>query len=99
VQERYEALRSRWTDDNSPGTIGLLRLPWGQRLAHFGVLGLLDEDPTEVGWFGDHASPSHAQPVRCVRVLLGAEDVVMRDTYRGLLRAPAVAAAEQEVRG
>ena len=48
-QERYESLRSRWLAADSPGVLGMVRLPWGRRLLYFGVLGVLDTDPTGTG--------------------------------------------------
>jgi hypothetical protein len=84
--------------ESTPGNLlALLRLPWGRRLFHFGVLGLLDEDPTGDGWFAvvaQHAPPtgsSSAQlELRCARVLLATIDGEsrLREAYRWLLAAP-----------
>lgn len=99
AQERYEELRRFWTDQDAANVLGLVRLRWGQRLVHFGVLGLLDEDPTSAGWFGSSTAPlpAHDWALRCVRVLLGAEDVALREAYRRLLGAPEVLTADEEV--
>jgi len=87
AQDRYEDLRRRWMSPDSPGTIGLARLPWGRRLIHFGLLGLLDEDVTGGAWFGAGASSPTAPDVRCTRVLLAADeaDVRAREAYRCVL--------------
>jgi hypothetical protein len=101
-QQRYELLRSYWVESASAGRssfasglLGLLRMPWGRRLFHFGLLGLLDEDPTDGGRFAvvPHAPPSSASASsapRCARMLLDATDGEsrLREAYRWLL-APA----------
>jgi hypothetical protein len=69
---------------------------------HFGLLGLLDEDPTAAGWFGTAPSPSPLTladgPFHCVRVLLGADDADarVRDAYRRLLSTCDLVASTKE---
>ncbi len=89
AQERYEELREQWLAPNSGGVFVLLRLPWGTRLLHFGMLGLLDEDCTGAAWFGPVGSHALAG-MRCLRVLLGGEDGYVREraAYCCLLAPP-----------
>jgi len=84
-QDRYELLRAHWFAPDCRGVLGLARRPWAHRLLHFGLLGLLDEDPMGGAWFG--ASPSAAAGMSCTRLLLAADDgdVRARDAYRCLL--------------
>ncbi len=84
-QDRYELLRTRWFAPDCRGMLDLARRPWARRLLHFGLLGLLDEDPTGEAWFG--ASPSAVAGISCTRLLLAADDgdVRARDAYRCLL--------------
>jgi len=92
-QERYESLRSRWLTADSPGVLGMVRLPWGRRLLYFGVLGVLDTDPTGIGWFEviEPVTPSVAtEPApgpRCMRVMLPTVDGEsrLRNAYRSIL--------------
>lgn len=70
--------------------MALLRRSWGQRLVTFGLLGLLNEDPTGGRWFGlSTASVSPDGGRRCVRVLLSCEDAEerLRLAYKNLLLA------------
>jgi hypothetical protein len=85
-QDRYELLRVQWLAPEGGGVFGLMRSCWARRLLHFGLLGLLDEDPTGDGWFGTGTS-AVAGP-RCTRVLLAAEDGQVRAAaaYRFLLQ-------------
>jgi hypothetical protein len=88
VQDRYEQLRAWWSAHDDGDMLGLLRMPWGLRLLHFGVLGLLDEDITGEGWFRAGASvPPTAPEVRCTRVLLSLDDGGIRasEAYRCIL--------------
>lgn len=78
AQERYEELRKQWLAPNGGGVFALLRLPWGTRLLHFGMLGLLNEDFTGAAWFGPAGSSSLAG-MRCLRVLLGGEEGYARE--------------------
>ena len=89
-QERYEGLRRQWLAPNGGGVFSLLRLPWGTRLLHFGMLGLLDEDFTGTAWFGPAAASSSLAGMRCLRVLLGSEDGYgrEREAYCCLLASP-----------
>ena len=86
-QERYEQLRAHWLDPDGGGVLGIMRKPRGRRLLHFGVLGLLDEDPTGGHWFGQGAVSAVESAARCTRVLLAAEDgaVRAREAYRCIL--------------
>jgi hypothetical protein len=88
-QARYEELRRHWLAPNGGCVFALLRLPWGTRLLHFGMLGLLDEDFTGAAWFGPVGSSSLAG-MRCLRVLLGGEDGYAREreAYCCLLDPP-----------
>jgi hypothetical protein len=89
AQVRYEELRKQWLAPNNCGVFALLRLPWGIRLLHFGMLGLLDEDCTGAAWFGPAGSHALAG-VHCLRVLLGGDDgyVREREAYCCLLAPP-----------
>jgi hypothetical protein len=76
-----------WTQ-RSGGIMALLRMPWGQRLVSFGLLGLLDDDPTGRGWFGPSLSFTRGGGCgRCVRVMLSSEDAEerMRKAYKNVL--------------
>jgi hypothetical protein len=86
-QERYEDLRAHWLDSDGSGVFTIMRKPRGRRLLHFGVLGLLDEDPTGGHWFGEGAASAMGVAARCTRVLLAAEDgdVRVREAYRCIL--------------
>lgn len=92
AQRRYESLRSRWVAPDSRSMLAILRVPWGRRLFHFGLLGLLDQDPTGGGWFAvapqDPPAPASAVAgPRCARMLLAAIDGEsrLREAYRWLL--------------
>jgi hypothetical protein len=94
LQKRYESVRAGWMALDSPGVLEFLRMPWGRRLFHFGVLGLLDEDPTGAGRFEvtEHvsAAPVSAEAVpspRCMRLMLPAVDAEsrLREAYRSIL--------------
>ena len=93
-QQRYEALRSRWVAPDAPGLLAILRMPWGRRLFHFGVLGLLDEDPTGGGRFtmasqarAVSVSAGAASTPRCARMVLDTLDSEsrLREAYRWVL--------------
>jgi hypothetical protein len=86
-QDRYEQLRAWWSEHDCEDVLGLVRIPWGLRLLHFGVLGLLDEDVTGDGWFQAGAALPTAPGTRCTRVLLSAEDGATRasEAYRCIL--------------
>ena len=85
-QDRYEQLRAWWSEHDED-VLGLVRIPWGLRLLHFGVLGLLDEDVTGDGWFQPGAALPTAPGARCTRVLLSVEDGDRRasEAYRCIL--------------
>lgn len=92
TQRRYESLRSHWVAPDSRGLLAILRMPWGRRLFHFGILGLLDQDPTGGGWFevALQDPPTSAAAVagpRCARMLLAAIDGEsrLRAAYQWLL--------------
>ncbi len=86
-QERYEQLRGRWFAPDGGGVLGLVRLSWGIRFLHFGMLGLLEDDVTGGTWFGPAGSSSSVSGMRCLRVLLGADDgeARAREAYRCVL--------------
>jgi len=86
-QDRYEQLRAWWSAHDYEDVLGLARIPWGLRLLHFGVLGLLDDDITGDGWFQAGAALPTAPGARCTRVLLSVEDGDMRasEAYRCIL--------------
>lgn len=73
-QERYEELRGQWFASDGSCVFTLLRNPWGARLLHFGMLGLLDEDFTDSAWFGTSSGSSSSTAIRSTRVFLGEED-------------------------
>jgi len=94
AQQRYEELRSRWMAPDSAGILDIVRMPWGRRLVHFGLLGLLDHDPTGWGWFGVSASEHAARPngaesaqIRTTRLMLAADDgeTRIREAYRWII--------------
>ena len=87
AQERYEQLRSQWFSPNNVGIFNLVRMPWGRRLLHFGLLGLRDEDLTGGAWFS--ASQLADNEIRCMRVFLSTDDgdVRMREAYRCILES------------
>jgi hypothetical protein len=86
-QDRYEQLRAWWSAHDYEDVLGLVRIPWGLRLLHFGVLGLLDEDVTGDGWFQPGAALPMAPGTCCTRVLLSVEDGDTRasEAYRCIL--------------
>lgn len=89
--------------------LSILRMPWGRRLLHFGLLGLLDEDPTVGGWFTitrsalEPAVPPDATAAvtRCARVLLAEVDGEsrLREAYRCVLASSATSGADLECAG
>jgi hypothetical protein len=95
-QDRYEILRAWWFAPDCRGVLALARTPWGHRLLHFGLLGLLDQDPTGGAWFG---MSSAAAGFSCRRLLLATDDgeVRARDAYRCLLELAAALEALEEV--
>ena len=86
-QERYEHLRAHWLDPDNGGVFAIMRKPRGRRVLHFGVLGLLDEDPTGGHRFGEGAVSATEFAASCTRVLLAAEDGDARvlEAYRCIL--------------
>jgi len=98
-QDRYELLRARWFAPDCRGVLGLARTPWARRLLHFGLLGMLDQDPTGDAWFGASSWWSSSAGFHCTRLHLGAGDgeVRARDAYRCLLELGAALEALEEV--
>jgi len=89
---------------SSSGLLELLRLPWGRRLFHFGILGLVDEDPTGSGWFSvapqvppEPASTASSPIPRCARMVVSTVDGEsrLREAYRLLLAATHAAEEKQ----
>jgi len=89
-QERYEELRGQWLASDGGCVFTLLRKPWGTRLLHFGMLGLLDEDFTDSAWFGPSSGASSSSGIHSTRVFLGGEDGNAREhaAYCYLLALP-----------
>lgn len=99
-QQRYEKLRSCWLESESQTVFDVIRLSWGQRFFHFGILGLLDEDPTGCEWFGSSREMpfGSGKEFRCVRTLLATEDSEPRvhQAYRLILSAVPLKASGEE---
>ena len=82
-----------------PVALESARTPWARRLLHFGLLGMLDQDPTGDAWFGAPSWWSSSSGFHCTRLHLGAGDgeVRARDAYRCLLELGAALEALEEV--